>query len=357
MTQIRLTTAAGMTPEEWQAWSAMQLADPALASPYFRPEFTQGVASVRRDVEIAVLEEAGEPIGFFPFQRNRLNLGKPVGGKLSDYHGLIGSWGTITSASELIEACGLSAWDFDHLLATPPFENHVREAAPSRWIDLSAGYEAYAAERRAAGTEILKKTEQQTRKLERGHGELRFEAHTTSPEVMQQLREWKSAQYRSTGLADLFTYPWIVQLLEHFLANPRPHFSLELSALWCGDELLAAMLSLRSRNVVHSWFPAYSPAWQQYAPGLILFNLLAKTCQDRGFSLIDLGKGEERYKLSLSTPGPLLATGSIERPSLAILLRRGWRATRDLWQTSLHQNSPAKRDGWLQPLRNWLAHG
>ena len=55
----------------------------------FGPEFTQAVAAVRGDVEVGVLEERGEPVGFFPFQRSRRNVARPVGGKMSDFQGLI----------------------------------------------------------------------------------------------------------------------------------------------------------------------------------------------------------------------------------------------------------------------------
>jgi len=357
MTNIRLTTPQGLTPREWEAWSTLQLADPTLVSPYFRPEFTQAVAAVRSDVEVAILSDENEPIGFFPFQRSRLNLGKPVGGKLSDYHGLIGSWGNLTDAAELMRACGLAGWDFDHLpTSQTPFQPYAQSTAPSRWMNLAQGYEAYVAERRAAGTEAIKKAGQSMRKLAREKGELRLEADTTSTHVFQQLLAWKSEQYRRTGLADLFSYPWIRQLLEHLQAHPRPYFSTELSALWCGDRLIAAMLSLRSRHMLHAWFPAYDPEFQQYAPGLTLFLKLAETCADRGFTVIDLGKGDERYKLSITTPGPSLAEGCLERASLAVFVRKGWRTTRDLWTTAVGKRTATNAAGWLQPVRNWLAH-
>ncbi len=52
-----------------RAWTELQVANPDLASPYFAPEFTQAVAAVRDDVEVAVVEERGQIVAFFPFHR------------------------------------------------------------------------------------------------------------------------------------------------------------------------------------------------------------------------------------------------------------------------------------------------
>src|SRR5690349_3464553 len=82
---IRLITPANLTVDQLAAWSQIQAADPRLNSPFFNPAFTQSVAVVRDDVEIAVLEEAGRPVGFFPYQRDHGDVGRPVGGYMSDF--------------------------------------------------------------------------------------------------------------------------------------------------------------------------------------------------------------------------------------------------------------------------------
>jgi CelD/BcsL family acetyltransferase involved in cellulose biosynthesis len=131
-------------------------------------------------------------------------------------------------------------------------------------------------------------------------------------------------------------------------------FALELSALWSGDRLAAVMASLRSRHVVHSWFPAYEPELSDFTPGIGLYLKLAECSAERQFTRSDLGKGEERYKLQLSTPGTLLATGTVERSSLGIWLRRGWRTTKQ-WLEPASAEQAAAGARWLQPVRSWLA--
>src|SRR2546430_5755932 len=85
-----------------QTWSQIQQADASLGSPYFCPQFTRSVAAVRNDVFVGVMEEAGRAIGFFPFQKGRLKMGRPVGGALSDFHGVIADANAEWDAGDLI---------------------------------------------------------------------------------------------------------------------------------------------------------------------------------------------------------------------------------------------------------------
>ena len=89
MLTLRCVKVAVLGEADWRLWCELQRTEPLLESPYFRPEFVRAVATVRTDVEIAVLKRDGTTVGFFPFQRGTLHIGRPVGGKLSDYHGVI----------------------------------------------------------------------------------------------------------------------------------------------------------------------------------------------------------------------------------------------------------------------------
>ena len=64
MIQIRLTRPQQLKPAEIALWDRLQREQTDFESPYFRPEFTQAVAGVRDDVEVAVIEEDGRPAGF-----------------------------------------------------------------------------------------------------------------------------------------------------------------------------------------------------------------------------------------------------------------------------------------------------
>ncbi len=117
---------------------------PQLASPYFRPEFTQAVAAARSTPNVAVMASAGEPVGFLPFGRTKWNTGIPVGSRLSDFHGVIAPVNVACDPLELVRCSGLSSWRFDHLVAThTAFKRHAWQMAESPYVDLAQGYDVY----------------------------------------------------------------------------------------------------------------------------------------------------------------------------------------------------------------------
>src|SRR5262249_6837981 len=120
-----------------ETWMALQRGNPALASPYFHPEFTQAIAAVRNDVEIAVVEDAGRLAAFLPFQRRANAVGIPIGGIISDYQGLICAPSFVCDPHELVRHSGLVILDFDHLLASQlSFAPFQRYFASSPQMDL-----------------------------------------------------------------------------------------------------------------------------------------------------------------------------------------------------------------------------
>lgn len=343
MLSVEHMSARSMTPEHVTAWSRLQQNNPQLSSPYFRPEYTAAVAAVRDDVEVAVLKQRGEIQAFFPFQRSALDLGQPAGGRLSDFHGVVSGGDFEWDAGELLQKCGLAGWEFHHLLAAQqPFASFHELRAESPYIDLSQGFDAWRAERKAAGSGELEQTLRKQRKLERDVGDVRFELHTTDRQVFETLLAWKADQYRRTDLANVFGVDWTVRLLEHILERQTEDFAGMLSALYVGDRLIAAHCGMRSANVLHCWFPAYDVEYARYSPGLILLIELARRCEDLGVRRIDLGKGDERYKRSFASGAIAVAEGAMYCRSMARTLRTGWRRTKD-WIRATPFRDPARK--------------
>jgi len=356
MTSVKAILARELTAEQIDIWVRLQEADPSVDSPYFRPEFTQAIAAVRDDVEVAVLERDGRPVGFFPFQRGPWNAGQPVGGRLSDFQGVIAAPDADWSAQQLVRGCRLSSWNFDHLIAAQrPFTDCHQNVDDSHYIDVSEGFESYEAARRLAGSKELVKLGRKVRKFEREIGPLRFEMHADDPETFETLIRWKSAQYQRTGLTDVFGFDWTVKLLEHLMDRSHPDLAGCLSALYVGDRLVAAHFGMRSRHVLHYWFPAYDTEFNRYSPGLILLAEIAKSAADDGIQRIDLGKGSERYKISMSSGTISLAEGVVECGPMNRLLRENWHRTRD-WLRDSPLRTPALATARLiRPFREWLA--
>lgn len=357
MHEIQIRKYSELSPDELAFWAETQATEPALASPYFHPGFTSAVDSVRSDVRVATIRRAGRLEALFPFQLGHWGLGKPVGGKLSDYHGLIARPGVELKLAELIRACGLASFEFDHLpAAQTAFASAVATTGSSPYLDLSGGYPAYATRKREAGSDTIAKTAQKARKLQREQGELTYDWHDPQPETLAQLRVWKSEQYLRTGLSDIFRFPWTVRLLETILARSTDDFGALVSVLRVRGKPAAILYALRSRGVAHAWFTAYNRELAAYSPGLILFLRFAEAAESRGISRLDLGRGDERFKASLATAAAPVCEGVIDSPAFAVWLRNGWRRTRK-WalENSLARSASAPIQ-WLKPVREWLAY-
>ncbi|MBN1851689.1 MAG: GNAT family N-acetyltransferase [Pirellulales bacterium] len=311
---MRITVIPGdqLTSQHVACWSQLQRANPQLDSPYFCPEFVQFVAAVRSDVAVGILEMDDQIVGFFPFQRDRWNIGRPVGTPLSDFQGVVTTPEMPFHAEELIRGCGLGAWQFDHLLADQqPFCSYHRTVVPSPFIDLSGGFEAYKDNLRRGGPERFSSIRRNVRAAERCVGPVRFEFHAADSGLFQQLIQWKTAQYEREKLMNVFTFPWAVNLLEQIRDFQDEAFSGVPSALYFGDQLAAVHFGMRSRNVLHYWYPAYNPDLARYSPGMICLVEIAKTASSQGIQRIDLGKGCEPYKMSLMSDATNVAEGNV----------------------------------------------
>lgn len=324
---IRVLNADALTPEQIAAWADIQESAWAFDSPCFRPEFTQAVAAVRGGVEVAVLEDGGRPVGFFPFQRGRRNVARPVGGKMSDFHGVIVRDDVAWEPRQLLRECRLRAWHFDHLIAAQgPLHPFHWRVAPSPYIDLSRGWESFEAERLAGHKKWFKGALRKSRQAERKAGSLRIETDCRDPSVFQSLVAWKVWQYQKKGAHNVLGLGWTTALLERVLAARDEGFSGLMSALYFGDVLAAVLFSMRSHGVVHSWFSAYRPDFAPLSPGLVFWLELVKVYSALGVRRLDLGKGPEEYKTHLMSGAIDVAEGSVDLRPLAGTARRvGWR--------------------------------
>jgi CelD/BcsL family acetyltransferase involved in cellulose biosynthesis len=283
-------------------------------------------------------------------------MGKPVGGRLSDFQGVIAPPGLEYTAADLVRSCGLAAWDFDHLVTNQgPFVPYHYGVAGSRYMDLSGGFEAFLAQCTKTGTRTFKELMRKRRKLEREHGEVHFQYHTTAPAVVQTLMAWKRDQYRRTHVTDVFAYPWTVRLIEQLLDQPQEWLEAKLSALYAGDRLVAIELGLRSGTVLHGWFPAYDLSFGHYSPGLLLLLEIAREAADRGVRRLDMGKGPGQYKEAFTSGTIPLAEGSVTLGSLLRLTRRGTHRVRE-WARGSQLGLPVRALGrFTRSVRGWLA--
>lgn len=296
-----------LTAADRVAWTALQSkahlnGAPELANPFLSPEFTLAVGHFRRGVRIAVVREGGEPAAFFPFQRSITGVGRAIGLGVSDCQGLVHRPGFSWDARELLRACGLAMYEFDHLAnGQGPFEASASGSFASPVMDIDQGYEAYLGQLKAKSPKFTRTTLAKGRRLERDHGSLRYVHDERDPAALRTLMGWKSAQYRRTGRSDRFAQAWITQLVRQLFHTRSDQFSGLLSMLYVDDVPVAGHFGLRSERVFAQWFPAYDPAYGKYSPGLILHLRMAEAAAADGIAYLDLGRGQKQYKDSLKT--------------------------------------------------------
>ncbi|MEV0175952.1 GNAT family N-acetyltransferase [Streptomyces sp. NPDC050803] len=342
-----------LTAADRTAWTAMQSkahlhGSPELANPFLSPEFALAVGRCRRGVRIAVVREDGEPAAFFPYQRTAAGVGRAIGLGVSDAQGLVHRPGFTWDARELLRACGLAVWEFDHLVeGQSPFAERATGTFPSPVMDIDQGYEAYLAQLRAGSPKFTRTTLAKERKLGRDHEGVRYVHDERDPAALRALMDWKSAQYRRTGRSDRFAQEWITRLVQQLFHTRSESFAGILSVLYADGKPVAAHFGLRSERVLACWFPAYDPAFSKYSPGLVLHLRMAEAAAADGIAYLDLGRGQKEYKDSLKTRELSVSEGWVTRRHPVAVGHRARRAPvralRNTVQTRPELFEPADR--------------
>ena len=304
-------------------WHWMQRETGVLANPFLSPEFSIAIDRFRPDARLAVLADGPAITGFFPFQRRRFGIGVPIGAGLTDGQGLIHAPGTEWDPRELLRACKLTEWQFDHLVSgQAPFQRYVCAAVPSPVIDLTDGFAAYRDKLRVKsprfGTDVARKA----RQLQREAGELSFTVDSDDVSELRALMKWKSGQYRRTGWPDVFARTWIADLIDYLFSIRSDQFAGLLSVLHAGGVPVAAHFGIRSGPVLAHWFPGYDVRFGRQSPGLIQHLRMAEGAAALGIGSIDMGTGAERYKQTLKSHDLFVSEGVVARGALSARAHR-----------------------------------
>jgi CelD/BcsL family acetyltransferase involved in cellulose biosynthesis len=312
-------------------WNQLQRKNRALDSPFFSSSFTRAVAAERGGVEVAVIEADGAILGFLPYCRQRRFIATPVAGSFTDFQGIIAHPGTSIDMRRVLRDSGLSAWQFDHLVAgsdaLSPFHWAYSE---SPFMDLSQGFEAYRKACRNTGGKEMAEVFRKSRKLARDIAPVRFELDTTNWCVLDTLVDWKRQQLRRQRLADCFRPRWVRPLLNRILHTRGETFRPMLSAMYVGDELGAINFGLRSGPILHGWITAFNPKFRKFSPGLMLIVKLAESAESSGISRIDMGRGDESFKRNFCCGATCVASGAVDRRFVAGTLQHSWVRAKEL---------------------------
>ncbi|MFR0354244.1 GNAT family N-acetyltransferase [Streptomyces sediminimaris] len=315
-----------LSPSLRRTWQEVMDDSPEYANPFLSPQFAVAIARHRRGARVAVLRENGDPVGFFPHQRGAFGVGRAIGLGLSDCQALVHRPGVGWDARELLRACGLSVFEFDHLVEEQKsFARYVTGTFASPVIDLEEHGSGYVDWLRERSPRHTKTTLAKERRLRRDTGEVRLVLDERDPRILRTLMRWKSAQYRRTGRMDRFARPWIVDLVNDLSEVRDEHFTGLLTALYAGDRPVAVHFGPRSRTVLAGWFTAYDPEFRRYSPGLIMHLRMVEAAGRDGVTLVDMGRGGGEYKDWLKTRELRVGEGFVTRPRPVAAAYRLWR--------------------------------
>jgi CelD/BcsL family acetyltransferase involved in cellulose biosynthesis len=323
MPNVSLCAPHELGPVEIARWRELQRADPRLAGPFLCPEFALVLGRHRRDVRIAVLEDGPQIVGFLPYHRKALGVGRALGYGLANGQGLVHARDLDWRLGEVLAKCGLAVLEFDELLGhqLEAFRPRQATAAAAPFVDLSVGWDEWLRAKRAA-SDAVKTVQRKQRKLARETGQVTFDFDSKRRDNVALLMRWKSRQYRRTGRFDRFSRTWFVAAFEELTEITTADFSGVLSVLSVDGRPVALQQALYANGVLSQWFPAYDVAFARYSPGLICMLEVLRAGCERGVAEVDLGKGQARYKEFLKDGRHTVVEGWSERSSAVATLRR-----------------------------------
>ena len=314
--KVDIVRADTLTLADLDLWRAMVAANPDLASPYFRPEFTQIAARVSPDAAVAVFSHNGETIGFFPHQRRGAAV-QPLAAPINDYHGVIARPGAAPDLETVARSMkaprlNVGAW------VGPGTRGAERETMMAAMPD--GGYDPWYAERRQAWGKYFKDKERARRRLETEAGPVRVERGLRDPALLDHLIGLKRDQYRRTGRHDVFACGWTADLLHELMRDRRKGFGASMAAMWTGGKLTAIEYSLHAGDRYHYWFPAYEPGLARCSPGILLSLDTMRLASAEGFRVFEFGFGGEGYKKYFCNATQSVREAVVLRPGLGASL-------------------------------------
>ena len=312
-------------------WRALEQAH-TLATPYQRYDFLQlwqrhvGADSGVTPLVVVGFNSANEPLFLWPFGSRRLASVVAVeflGGKHANFN--MALWRRDIAASvEMEELLAVLAHlarraDFIKLTnqpltwggATNPFALLPQQRAANYGFSgaLDPDFDAWLRARTTAHTR--KKMRKKERTLA-SFGEVRFERASVPDDIRRVLDTFfkqKSARMRSLGVRDEFTVPSVRRFIEagatEPLANGKP--LIELYALSVDDIIVATLGGIVGGGRFCAMFNSIIQGqFATESPGEQMLLRLTRSCCERGFTTLDLGIGESRYKsLLCGDPEPL----------------------------------------------------
>jgi CelD/BcsL family acetyltransferase involved in cellulose biosynthesis len=287
-----IVPASELSPSDIHYWSAISATNPLYSHPTLRPELFKTLGKHYDGAFVGILEDGGRPTVFFPFAADRYGARhvRPI--PLTDYQAFIGADRLPISISDLLRQWNIVSWTFEQLVGSAEIieQTTAPEARTSYRVNMPCGFQSYMTDMHSVG-KTFSNTLTKLRKLERDCGNVRFVADCRDPAVLTQILKWKAQRFWNGDNAA----PWVRATLDDIWASREGKYSGLLSALYAGDELIAAHFGTRTDNSLFFWFGAFSPEYSRYTPGWLLLYFMLRELDNMNCATLELGPGGQ-YK-------------------------------------------------------------
>ena len=308
MTQYHLLKVHELTQQDHALWRKMIARLDPFDNPLLHPDYAQLVNVVRRDVEICVVFDNGEPCGFLPFHRHFGSHGRPLGEEISGLHALVTDRDEIDFVT-LIKKCELTRFEFDQYVGKIPPKFVFRHDKRFR-INLERGYSDYVDTLKHSNS-FYTQIARQRRKLQRDVGTLRMLWHSQEHDYRTCMIEWKSNELKYRGSRNPMASPWVINLIDELLQSESEHCKGLLSVLFAGNQIAAIHFGVVNESTLVSWIACINPKFARYSLSAILFLEMSKAAASQNVRLIDLGRGENQTKIRLANDITSLSVGAV----------------------------------------------
>lgn len=259
-------------------------------------------------------------------------LGEELGG--ADYLDLVAAehekdevWSRILP--ELANESSIDAFSFEYVAADSAaaknlgrvsgFGFRAFEAAVCPQIDLSAGWEQVlrGARRRDNFKRRLKKLE----KLER----FEFRSVTATDEIaaaFERFAELHERRWEADGGSEATGLPQLMDFHRDVVAPLAERGLVRFDELWVEGECRASVYGLDDGRTFFYYNAGYDLDWADRSVGLVLIGCSVRAACERGNSIYDFLRGDEKYKFDWSNTARKLVTLKLNRPRIASLASR-----------------------------------
>jgi CelD/BcsL family acetyltransferase involved in cellulose biosynthesis len=314
---------------EIEAWRALQLTDPRFDNPFLSPTFARAVGDLDPRARVAVVSDGPTVSAFLPFSVTQRSVGLGIASGVASCHGLVQRPGFDYPLVEILNDCGLAVLEMKHFVSPNPSPaSPDAKTVPTHVIDISAGYDAYLADRKASEPKYFNWLRRKLRRAELDLGPIEFTAGEPDREALNTVIQWKSNQYRRSGWPDPFAKRWVRDLAYVLAETDEPDLVGRVSALRVSGDLLAVDFSIHSQSVYGGWFVSYNPDYSRFSPGAIRWLFVIEDAASIGLQQLDIGPGDERYKVKLASSQLPLVDGHATRSCLRAVVHNASRVPR-----------------------------